>query len=521
MAADKTNGNTGQRLVSNSCWSWFSEPRALHYSGAHDRTYFGYVTNAGAIMVGQYDHGANTLKTFTLGTFEPDDHNCPAIQVLNDGRLIIFYSRHSADNVLRYRISSSPEDIGTLGVERTLTTNGATTYAQIVYNDPVIVIFHRVQVGNSATQQRWSCQISKDNGATWGTEIPVFDYGSSEQLYIKTSWRSSVAGNNAADIILSGHPDMGSRHDVRYCYLRIGSASDITIRKPGAITLLDLNAPTGPISADKTAVVYDPSTNNGVKAWIWDVYATSASYIYCVYATFPSDTDHRYNYARYNPTTQQFDIKSEICAAGGYIGDGSQLHYSGGVSIAKRAGVQDVIHTSQYSTESNKFEIVDFSSSDGGHAWTAVPRTNNSSVDNIRPVTVVNGRLDFSMYWAAGTYINYVTPTMDALVGSDGSVAQTQITLIPSTTTPAVGQSVTFTATLRSGTTPLPSKSVTIYHYFNGVRYTDTTKTTNAAGQITLTQSFSSAAQRTYYATFAGDGPYASSTGSVVTINVR
>ncbi|MEI7827974.1 MAG: hypothetical protein WCI87_09325, partial [Euryarchaeota archaeon] len=76
----------------------------------------------------------------------------------------------------------------------------------------------------------------------------------------------------------------------------------------------------------------------------------------------------------------------------------------------------------------------------------------------------------------------------------------TALTFKASTTTPKVGQSVTFTATLKSGTTPLTGKSVTIYHYLNNVRYTDTAKTTNTAGQITLTQTFSSAGQRTYYA---------------------
>ncbi|MEI7827644.1 MAG: Ig-like domain-containing protein, partial [Euryarchaeota archaeon] len=64
-------------------------------------------------------------------------------------------------------------------------------------------------------------------------------------------------------------------------------------------------------------------------------------------------------------------------------------------------------------------------------------------------------------------------------------------------------------------------KPVTIYHYLNGIKYIDTTKTTNANGQITLTQSFGSAGQRTYYATFAGDTWYKASTSAVVTINVH
>ncbi|MGA9078627.1 MAG: lectin like domain-containing protein [Halobacteriota archaeon] len=97
---------------------------------------------------------------------------------------------------------------------------------------------------------------------------------------------------------------------------------------------------------------------------------------------------------------------------------------------------------------------------------------------------------------------------------------QTSVTITPSTTTATVNQPVNFTATLKNGTAPLPSESVTIYHYLNGVRYNDTTKTTNAIGQITLTTSFGSPGTRTYYATFAGDSSYKASTSSVVTVNV-
>ncbi len=113
-----------------------------------------------------------------------------------------------------------------------------------------------------------------------------------------------------------------------------------------------------------------------------------------------------------------------------------------------------------------------------------------------------------------------VTVLFAGVVTVSAAAQTTQATLTASTTTPTVGQAVTFTATLKSGGNALSGKSVTIYHYLNGVRYTDTTKTTNANGQITLTQSFRSAAQRPYYATFAGDGSYQACTSPVTTINV-
>ncbi len=97
----------------------------------------------------------------------------------------------------------------------------------------------------------------------------------------------------------------------------------------------------------------------------------------------------------------------------------------------------------------------------------------------------------------------------------------TTTTITASNQYPAVGQAVTFTATLKSGTKPLSGKSITIYHYLNGVKYTDTTKKTNTAGKITLTQSFGSSGKRTYYASFAGETSYSASKSTVKTINVK
>jgi thiol-disulfide isomerase/thioredoxin len=104
----------------------------------------------------------------------------------------------------------------------------------------------------------------------------------------------------------------------------------------------------------------------------------------------------------------------------------------------------------------------------------------------------------------------------------EGKAATTQLSLSTSTTTPAVGQSVTFTATLKSGSTPLSSKPVTIYHYYNGVRYDDVTnKNTDAKGQATATVSFGSAGPRTYHAAFAGDSSHPAATSAALTVNIR
>jgi len=115
------------------------------------------------------------------------------------------------------------------------------------------------------------------------------------------------------------------------------------------------------------------------------------------------------------------------------------------------------------------------------------------------------------------TYLNATSNTVNVNV----TKMPTALTLIASNTTPAVNQKVTFNATLSSRTMLLSGENVTIYHYLNGVRYNDATNITNANGQISVTASFGSLGQRTYYATFAGDSSYLASTSSAVTVTAQ
>ena len=94
----------------------------------------------------------------------------------------------------------------------------------------------------------------------------------------------------------------------------------------------------------------------------------------------------------------------------------------------------------------------------------------------------------------------------------------TTTTITASDTTPVVNQQVTFTVTLKAGTTLL-SKPVHLWCTFNGVRYErGTVNTVN--GVYTFAGPFSAKGQVIYHADFAGDGTYATSSGTV-TVNVR
>jgi hypothetical protein len=103
------------------------------------------------------------------------------------------------------------------------------------------------------------------------------------------------------------------------------------------------------------------------------------------------------------------------------------------------------------------------------------------------------------------------------------AAVQTRIELGATRGNPAVNDPVTFTTKLtRSDTNaPLALKPVTISHTFNGVRYDDVVnKLTKSNGEVQLIVAFTSPGERYYYATFAGETYYGTSTSPVVTVAV-
>ncbi len=127
----KTTENTV--VTNNGGWNWYVEPSGTHiqpgdalasryesgqyssnggYEFKHDKTYMGWVEDEGTIVVGEYDHVNDTYKRVVVHEFlEADDHNNPAVVVLPDGRIMIFYSKHTTENRMYYCVSKNPEDI--------------------------------------------------------------------------------------------------------------------------------------------------------------------------------------------------------------------------------------------------------------------------------------------------------------------------------------------------------------------------------------------------------------------------
>jgi hypothetical protein len=333
-------------------------------------------------MIASYNNATGIMNQFKLNNFGEDDHNDPAIGILSNGNVIVFYGGHNHDNNTYYRISTTRGDITTLGTEHVWTSpTGLSSYNQLMISGNTVIDFYRIATPGSSGQY-WGCKISTNNGTTWGNEVLVFNFGQLQQGYIRSSMRWNSNTPSMADIILSLNPSMTGDNGIYYTSIDVANK---LVKAPNGTVLMDLTNPGSPLDFQSLTKVYDYYANGNIKAWTWDVYAPNSNYITVLYATFPSSTDHRYYYARYNSTTNAFDSTLVVADAGGYIGDTSQISYSGGMSFAKPG--YDTFYASVQIN--GLWQIEKYTSPNNGTSWTNTQITNDAN-KNIRPIAPVN-----------------------------------------------------------------------------------------------------------------------------------
>jgi hypothetical protein len=67
-------------------------------------------------MLGGYDHKRRSTinEVVVRHKFQKDDHSNPSLMILEDGRIMIFYSQHCGES-MHFKITKIPEDINSLG----------------------------------------------------------------------------------------------------------------------------------------------------------------------------------------------------------------------------------------------------------------------------------------------------------------------------------------------------------------------------------------------------------------------
>jgi PKD repeat protein len=374
--------------IGDGAWSWFGDPRAVTYTGAHTRTYVGWVDLEGDIKVSSYDHATGERTTAVLqARLNKDDHANPSIQVRPDGRLVVYYSRHVGPS-MHYRVSSNPEDVTSWEAPQTVPTNtpGIRGYT---YPNPIrLEAEDRTYLFWRGGNYNPTFSIQNDGETAWSPARTLITMPG-ERPYVKYD---SSGGDTIHVAYTNAHPTEFGDVNIYYARVRGGR-----IERAGGEQIGSLDDPIAPAEGD---LVYD-----GVEqAWVHDVAADGSGRPVIVFASFPSATDHRYRYARW--TGSAWDVHQITPGGGSFREDGGSPYYSGGLTLDHEDPSR--VYLSRQ-TGPGTWQVETWTTPDGGASWSS--QVVASSGKNVRPVsprgmTASGGEM--SVVWMNGGYPSYV-----------------------------------------------------------------------------------------------------------------
>lgn len=249
MISHMTTGaqSTLRILVRDLAWCWWTQPRATRIG---DCVFFGGIASDGSVVAVAYDARTGSVQQTTIARLERDDHNNPAIVAAHGKPLIAFYSRHDADDALRYRIGTRAADVSGWREEQRLSFGGITTYAQAhVLGNEVHVL---TRVGDTA----WGYARSDDWGENWHEPLSLLAIETDQETYMPTAL---LRDGRSVRIAVAGHPKNYKAqpwHQIRACVLDLASG---TITRPtDGVVLANVRERDGlPVRGEQLELVYE------------------------------------------------------------------------------------------------------------------------------------------------------------------------------------------------------------------------------------------------------------------------
>ena len=322
-----------------------------------------------------------------------DDHNNPSLHVRPDGRLIVFYAEHNGPK-LYYRISRNPESVTSWGPEQWIPTNTRKESTGSVrgnnYPNPVWLASERRLWLFWRGGSTWpTFAASSDGGRSW-TRARNMIRSPHQRPYLKVATDGREKIHFA---FTQGHPARGNT-DIYYARYKRGNFYRANGSRIGGLSTL-------PLELNEV----DRVRSGRSRTWIHDVAADSSGHPILVYASFPSQGEHHYNYARWTGTRW---VRYHFLDSGGPIDDsGDEPWYSGGMTLDQEN--PSVVYLSREVNGTHEVEM--WRTTDGGRSWRRSPVTANSSVENVRPVSprgLTAFGTDMSVLWMRGDYRSYI-----------------------------------------------------------------------------------------------------------------
>ena len=415
MSAAAQESYSGTVVADEGAWCWFADPRALHYeneAGTINATYLGYIDVHGNVKATQYDWIAKRKTDVLIRSyFQPDDHNNPTFVVLPDERVMIFYTRHTDEAKIWYRISQKPGDITALGEEKYLATANNTTYPSpfILSDDPNHIYLCWRGINWHPTIARLTMPDASDNCS--------FDFGP-KQIVQSTGARpyAKYQSNGKDKIYLSyttGHPDNEQPNWLYFNVIDINKGNGPILRdlKGNQLSIIangvhNVNKQSSYATAHPAAVV-DNTAN--IRNWVWQITLDKDENPVIAYPHIDdAKTTHVYWYARWTGSEWRRTWVQYAGHAFHQNWNSTERCYSGGMAVDPEHINDLYLSIPTKNGAYNKdgvYEIWKYTIDDEGKVAGSEQITRNSAKNNVRPFIIPgSGTSLMRLVWMNGDY---------------------------------------------------------------------------------------------------------------------
>lgn len=402
-------------VTHEGAWCWFADPRAIHYenaSGSINASYIGYIDVHGNVKATQIDF-RNNRRTEVLirSVFQPDDHNNPTFIVLPDERVMIFYTRHTDEPKIWYRVSVKPGDITQLGEEKFISTKNNTTYPSpfILSDDPNHIYLCWRGINWHPTMARITMPDANDN--------VTVDFGP-KQIVQSTGARpyAKYHSNGKDKIYLTyttGHPDNEMPNWLYFNVVDINHGNGPILKDIKGNTLQQVADGVFRVNKSEAYLNQYPFTvvdhTPGVRNWVWQIALDQDANPVIAYTHIDNaKTTHAYHYGRWTGSEwrdtwvqlgghafHQNWNRTERCYSGGMALDPENINTLY-LSIPTKEGA--------YNKE-GVYEIWKYNVADNGKVESSEQLTRNSDKNNMRPYLLPGSKNSaLLLAWMHGDY---------------------------------------------------------------------------------------------------------------------
>ncbi|MEO6597586.1 MAG: BNR-4 repeat-containing protein [Planctomycetota bacterium] len=414
----------------NGAWSWFEEDRAI-VDPLRGRVLTGSCASSsglgGAARSGDIDVAWLDLSKGRFGSFElrnnlqSDDHNSPGLLVRPDGRYLAMYGTHGSSSLSRWRISD-PGDPSQWTSEATFQHAASMSYSNLFHVAATGRTYNFVRAVNFDP----NVMVSLDHGATWtGGGKLLTEGGGSDRPYLK------YAGDHRPRMHLlttERHP-RNYDNSIYHGYVE----NDALHNSYGMVVDANVLDGAGQPPASLTTVFATGTVVGGVamrRAWTIDVTVDEGAVVRGLFQCRAngSTSDHRLFFARFDGVAWNVH---EVCRLGGFL-YASEDDYTG--LAALHPDRTDTIYVSTKVDPGTgaallHYEIFAGVTPDLGASWVWSAVTQNSSVDNLRPIVPHWDAQRTALLWLRGSYATYTSYDLAVV----GRIEAPELTFAPAT----------------------------------------------------------------------------------------